>query len=326
MVNAGAKRRDAAAGLRPGDAGLGSLARGGLVRAAGVIPAHVDHVALTLAVASIRVGRGNEESVLGAVGNLELEGVAGFCPLVPEFRDFHQFPGNAVGDALHACPRLDIVEGAAVACGSLDIRHGVSEQGGVIGACPCGGAGAVPLNAVNFRARNLCHRNRERRSFGGSVFCIRHRNFLFAHGIEHSRGTGETLHVGCGTVGIGGLNDHSGWVEAVPVLITGFGRLRSDGDALQSVRHGNRLFRRFGNSALGISDSHTGRAVRQRPAGFYGISRGDQRCPVGVSCLHHHARRVKALAHRIGGFRRWRGDGDAHQLDAASRDAAHGTR
>ncbi|AFB76019.1 hypothetical protein 2209_scaffold64_00061 [Bacteriophage sp.] len=83
------------------------------------------------------------------------------------------------------------------------------------------------------------------------------------------------------------------------------------------------LLRRLRHAALCVADGHLRCAVRQRCIRLVAIARAFQRRAVAVGRSHHHARRVKGLALRVGGLCRRCCDGDSGQLDAAASAAHH---
>ena len=183
--------------------------------------------------------------------------------------------------------------------------------------------GQAPALARHCGDRLPVHRHAGGGRLGHVPLRVAHRDRLRAHGIKRRGAAAVARHIGGGSVGVCGLHHHARALEAVAILIDFLRRLRRDLDLRQPVDDRDGLLRRLRHAALGVADSHLRCAVRQRCVRLVAVARAFQRRAVAVGCCHHHARRVKGLALRVGGLCRRCCDGDSGQLDAAASAAHH---
>ena len=193
---------------------------------------------------------------------------------------------------------------------------------------PCGGLAAAVVGQAPALARHRGDRLPVHRHAGGGrlghvPLRVAHRDRLRAHGIKRRWAAAVARHIGGRSVRVGGLHHHARALEAVAILIDLLRRLRRDLDLRQPVDDRDGLLRRLRHAALCVADGHLRCAVRQRCIRLVAVARAFQRRAVAVGCCHHHARRVKGLALRVGGLRWCLRDGDAGQLDAAASAAHH---
>ena len=146
IVDAGAGRR--AGHVRPGAAGAA------LIGAVAVVSADVHHIPLAVTVASVHVGRADAVALHRAVGDLDAHAPAVLGQLVPKLGDGYHRAAGALA-LYHTRPRLQGIEGTAIAACARDIRHGVGKLCRLVGAAPLGGAGAVPTRAVDLDVGKL---------------------------------------------------------------------------------------------------------------------------------------------------------------------------